>query len=359
MMKLPTPLLALLLTFAAGSQAQQLLPLDSSTEHRLGLVFVRLAAPDQQAGTSVPAQVINSPLQQSTVVAVHEGVLEAWTVAPGDRVEAGALLGVVRSSEALTLQQAWLDARAAEQLAAAALLRDRQLLEDGLIAASRLQQTQREYERTHAALQASASQLQVAGYSNADLNTLSRDNTSLGQYRLLARQQGNIAHLHVLPGAAVSRGDTLLSLTGDSLWLSAEIPARLAGNLVPGQSLHLEREGAALTLQQLDRNVDSMSQTVGLLAEFDAPASLLPGQLVNLVLPGSTDGVLIPADAVVRNGNQTSVYVRSEGGVESRVLQLQVLGSDYLATSGIEAGDEVVIRGAALLKGIELGLGGE
>lgn len=352
-------LLALLLTLGNHGQAQQLLPLDSSTEHRLGLVFMRLAAPDQQAGAVVPAQVINSPLQQSSLVAVHEGVLESWAVAPGDRVETGALLGVVRSSEALALQQAWLDARASEQLAATALQRDRQLLEDGLIAASRLQQTQREHERARAALQSAASQLQVAGYSAEDRDALARDGTALGHYRLLARQGGSIAHLHVLPGAAVNRGDTLLTLTGDSLWVSAEVPARLAGNLTPGQSLRLDREGTALTLKQLDRNVDSLSQTIGLLAEFDAPANLLPGQLVSLVLPSAAQGVLIPADAVVRNGAQTSVYVRSEGGVESRVLQLQVLGSDYLATSGIAAGEEVVVRGAALLKGIELGLGGE
>jgi hypothetical protein len=45
--------------------------------------------------------------------------------------------------------------------------------------------------------------------------------------------------------------------------------------------------------------------------------------------------------------------------VESRVLDLQPFGSDYLAIAGIDAGAEVVVRGAALLKGIQLGLGGE
>ncbi len=86
---------------------------------------------------------------------------------------------------------------------------------------------------------------------------------------------------------------------------------------------------------------------------------MLPGQLVTLRLAAGSTGVLVPADAVVRTGDASIVYVRQPGGVEARTLQLRVHGSDYLAESGVSAGEEVVVRGAALLKGIQLGLGGE
>jgi len=359
MITLQRSLLALLLAVGGNSQAQELLPLDAGTEHRLGLVFTRLAAPDQQAGAVVPAQVISSPLQQSSVVALYGGVLESWVVQPGYPVAAGEVLGLLRSPQVLELQQNWLEAHAAEQLASAALQRDQRLLADGVIAASREQQTRREQQAASSRLQALGAQLQQAGFAQSDLTALTRPGAQLGLYRIVAREAGLVAHLQLLPGAAVNSGDALLSISSDSVWISAEVPARLATVLAEGQALRVEREAAALILRQRDQSVDAATQTIGILAEFIEPVSLLPGQLVSLVLPATAQGVLVPADAVVRNGSLTSVYVRSAGGVESRVLQLQVLGSDYLATSGVSAGEEVVIRGAALLKGIQLGLGGE
>jgi len=359
MTRLPLHILTLLLGLSTASHAQQQLPLDSATEHRLGLVFTRLAAPDQQSGAVVPAQVTSSPLQQSAVVALHGGVLESWSVAPGAIVAAGDLLGLVRSPAVLALQQDWREARAADVLAATALQRDQRLFDDGVIAESRLLQMQRERQAAQASLDATAAQLAAVGFGNAERDALLQSSAQLGLYRLTARHAGRVSHLQVRPGQAVTEGTPLVELSSDTLWVSAEVPARLAATLEEGQHLGIERSGVILTLRQRDQGIDSATQTVGILAEFDAPADFLPGQLVNLVLPSMATGVLVPADAVVRNGDQTSVYVRSAGGVESRVLDLQVLGSDYLATSGIAAGEEVVIRGAALLKGIELGLGGE
>lgn len=352
-------LLSLALLLPALGSAQELLPMDENAEHRLGLVFMRLTAPDANGGTGLPGRVVASPLQQGTVVATHAGVLDSWAVTPGTAVEAGALLGRVRSPDVLALQQAWLDARAEEALRSAALRRDRQLLEDGVIAASRLQVTEREAQAAQAALQASAAQLRAAGFDTDALAALAAERADLGFVRVLAPQAGTVAHLHVLPGDAIDAGQTLVAVTGDSLWVEAEIPARLAAELAVGQSLRVDGQSAILQLRQRDQAIDASSQTVGILAEFTEAASVLPGQLVTLRLPAGSEGVLVPADAVVRNGDVTLVYIRRSDGIEARPLQLRVHGSDYLATAGVAAGEEVVIRGAALLKGIQLGLGGE
>ena len=98
---------------------------------------------------------------------------------------------------------------------------------------------------------------------------------------------------------------------------------------------------------------------VGLAGRVQRPADLLPGQVVTVVLPAREVGVVIPAEAVVRNGDDRVVFVRNGDGVESRVITLQPLGADYLATTGVAAGEQVVVRGASVLKGITLGLGGE
>ena len=352
-------LMSLALLGCSLGQAQELLPLDDATEHRLGLVFMRLAAPSAEGGNGLPARVVSSPQEQAAVIATHAGVLESWSVVPGASVAAGALLGRLRSPAVLALQQAFLDARAEEALKSAALQRDRQLFDDGIIAQSRLQLTEREAQAAASALQSAAVQLQGAGFDTAARAALAATQEDLGYLRIIAPHAGQVVHLHALPGTAVDAGAALAAVTGSRLWVEAEIPARLAASLAVGQSLQVDGSNVALQLRQRDQAIDPATQTIGILAEFTAAADVLPGQLVTLRLNASSAGVLIPADAVVRSGDASTVYVRNAQGVEARTLQLRVHGSDYLADSGVSAGEEVVVRGAALLKGIQLGLGGE
>jgi membrane fusion protein, heavy metal efflux system len=353
-------------TMSAQSQAQsQKISLDAATSARLGLVFQRVAAPTTGEGARFAATVIASPLAVNEVHSVHAGVLESWQVQPGERVSAGQLVGVIRSEDIAALQQQWVAAAAQAELDNKALVRDNALLADGIIAAQRVQTTEQAAKASAFQKQALASQLEQSGYDAAERTALQRGTVKAGTYFIKAPTAGIITHLRHVSGARVAEGESLLTLAGDSLWVSAEIPVRLRPQLAVEQRLQLADSNAALTVRQLDQAVDAVTQTLGLLAEFTAPVSLLPGQVVTLVLPPQQAGVVVPADAVVRNGNDRVVFVRSAtgvdgaDGVESRVLTLQPLGADYLATSGLTAGEQVVVRGAAVLKGITLGLGGE
>jgi len=136
-----------------------------------------------------------------------------------------------------------------------------------------------------------------------------------------------------------------------------QVPARIIGSLSVGQTLKLSQGGQALVLRQKDHGVDDRSQTVSLLAEFAQETRHLPGEIVSVDLPSPQDGVLVPGAAVVHQGNETTVFVRTAGGIEPRAVALQPMGADYLALDGLKEGDEVVVRGAAVLKGIQAGFG--
>src|SRR5690606_5277841 len=115
------------------------------------------------SGTTVSARVITSPQQADAIIARFAGVMEEWLVAPGDAVTAGAVLGRIRSTEVLDLQQRYLEADAALQQATTARTRDQQLFEDGVIAAQRVQQAEREYQAARATANALGEQLTQAG----------------------------------------------------------------------------------------------------------------------------------------------------------------------------------------------------
>ena len=65
----------------------------------------------------------------------------------------------------------------------------------------------------------------------------------------------------------------------------------------------------------------------------------------------------MPNSAVVHSGNETTVFVRTAAGIEARTVALEPMGADYVASGGLKAGDEIVVRGTAVLKGIQAGFG--
>ncbi len=356
------PLLLLLTSLTVAVQpllAQERIPLDDASINRLGIVFQAVAAPEVGEGARFAATVIASPQAASELHAVHAGVLEGWQVQPGQRVNAGELLAVLRSDDVAALQQQWMSADASAALAARALERDQSLFADGIIARQRLQAAEQEAAAAKFSASALAAQLERSGYAGSDRAALQSGKAMPGRYYVKAPITGVVTHLRHVTGDLVEAGEIVVSLAGDGLWVTAEIPARLAARIQTGQTLQLADHSVALTVRQIDQAVDTTTQTIGVLAELASTATVLPGQVVTVVLPALEQGVVVPAEAVVRNGADRAVFVRNDAGVESRVLVLQPFGADYLATNGLAAGEEVVVRGASVLKGITLGLGGE
>lgn len=352
---------AILLVVALSGMPLQadVLPLEREDAERLGIVFAAVEAPEGRSGTRVPATVVNSPEAISSVTALYAGVLEQWLAAPGREVAAGEALARIRSPEVLEIQNAWIAAHAALDLARFEVDKDENLYEQGIIAERRLAATRREYREAEFTLQAAEARLAAAGFRDPDLLAL-QEGGELGVYRLRAPAAGVLTQRALVAGGYVEENSSVAGIRQPGrVWVSARLPARLAAGLAPGRRLIVEGSETGLLLRQKDLEIDAATQTVGILAEFEAEVEHLPGRVLTLVLPPDGEGVLVPAAAVVHSGGETVVYLRREGGVQALVLELEPAGDAYLARTGLRPGDEVVVRGAALLKGRQLGLGGE
>lgn len=339
--------------------AQEQIPLDEALVNRLGLVFTRLEAADGSSGTRFPATVIASPLASTVVTARHAGTLERWLTRPGATIQPGEALALVRSPDVLALQQEWRAADAAAAQAEVTLARDRRLFEAGVIAEQRLLDSQRFAEQADFQRRALQAALQQAGMDTTDLAALASGTAEPGLYRVRAPMAGTVGSLEHDIGEAVAVGELLLRLNSEEQWLRVRLPASVAAGIREGDMLQLLEGEFRVEVRQIAQALDTATQTAEVLGVLPAGSGLLPGRVVTLLVPPRANGVLVPADAVVHNGGDTVVYVRNSAGVEARTLDLVPAGGDYLATAGIRAGDTVVVRGAALLKGISLGLGGE
>jgi hypothetical protein len=228
-----------------------------------------------------------------------------------------------------------------------------------VISQQRLTQTRLTQQQAAFAERSARALLTQGGFDTARLQSLREQGRGLGEFYLLAQEDGVLTQRLHTAGAWLSAGDVVATLNaGARRWVSAHIPARAAGGLSIGQRLSIAERGESLTLRQMDQVIDASNQTIELLAEFDGETAFTTGQIISLVLPPSVPGILVPERAVVHSGSSTTVYVRTAGGVEARTLTLQSIGADYLAVDGLVAGDEIAIQGTAVLKGIQLGLGG-
>jgi membrane fusion protein (multidrug efflux system) len=105
------------------------------------------------------------------------------------------------------------------------------------------------------------------------------------------------------------------------------------------------------SLQFRDVTVDPTTGSVVLRAVFPNPEGvLLPGMFVRAIVREGINeqAILVPQQAVSRDpkGNPLALIVDSEGKIQQRRLILdRAIGDKWLVTSGLAAGDRVVVEG--------------
>ena len=109
-------------------------------------------------------------------------------------------------------------------------------------------------------------------------------------------------------------------------------------------------------LQFSDVSVDPGTGNVTLRALFPNPkGDLLPGMYVRAVLENGMNesAIVVPQQGVTRNpkGQATALLLNADGKVEQRVLTTAgTIGNKWLVTSGLAAGDRVIVEGLQKVK---------
>ena len=351
--------LLLLIVFSHILSAQETIPLNTDDISRLGIVFSSVSEIDSRTGTRFPAMVVNSPETISIITAPYAGVLSKWHVNTGHSVKTNEVLASVNSPQFLDIQNQWIAAQTQMEQADFEKSKDESLYDQGVISQQRLVRTRRDYQQAEFSLLAATEKLARAGISTKTMQDMRQAGSKLGVYYLQAAGAGILTHRAYTTGEYIETNTTVASVSTGNAWISAQLPARFALALQIGQSLSIDGYEQQLILRQKDFEIDQTSQTIEILAEFLSPTNFLPGQIVVILIPPVTEGVLIPGNAVVHSGDETTIYVRTANGAEARPLDLLPVGSDYLAQVGISIGEQVIVQGAAVLKGMQLGLGGD
>lgn len=226
--------------------------------------------------------------------------------------------------------------------------------------------SKQDYDDSFAALQQAAADVASA---KAALETA---RINLEYTKVMSPISGRIGRSAVTEGALVTAGQAGALATVQQLdpiyvdvTQSSTQLLRLQRELAAGQLSNLETQEASAKLMLEDGteypdagklqfsevSVDPGTGSVTLRAVFPNPRrELLPGMFVRaLVTEGINEqALLVPQKGVTRNakGQAVSLIVTADNHVEPRIVTTsRVIGDQWLVTSGIQAGDRVIVEG--------------
>lgn len=330
----------------------------------LGVTSVPLSQ-SAQGGLTVSAQLRLPAQQQQVLAAPVSGLVTAIQADTGAQVRQGQWLVRLRSTQAQALRRDALQAGSQQELAERSLQRDEQLMSEGLIAQSRLDQS-----RTQARVARLTAQQQQQAVGQALGSAQVSPN---GEITLVAPMSGQVAELMVSVGQRVEEAAPLLKLANlQELSVELQVPVQQAQGLQAGQTVQVLLAGRSAapgsgelvaTVVSIAPLLDERTQSVTVRARLrqTASGSLRPGQWVQARLQTSSALPLLPESAIVTlsaSGEQ-AVFIEEAPG-RYRLQKVKTLGrqgSDMVVqglpeTSAGAAPLRIVTRGTAALKAL-------
>jgi len=271
--------------------------------------------------------------QRAVLSAKVTGVIDAISVAPGARVERGAVLATIDAREI----RARLDSAVAAQ-----------------------EQAQKDFARIERLLQSGSSTRQEFDAVNTRLRTadagLVEARTMLQYTEIAAPFDGVVTRKLVEVGDLATPGKPLLEMENSSLLrFECEIPEALIDRVTMGSELPVRVDAAGAELvgkvSEIAPSASAGSRTF--LVKLDLPAAekLRAGQFGRVRVPVRERLALLVAEgAVVRRGQIESVFVVEDGTARLRLVKTgRKMNGQVEVLSGLAGGESVVVRDAHLL----------
>ncbi|MCC7194296.1 MAG: efflux RND transporter periplasmic adaptor subunit [Gemmatimonadaceae bacterium] len=315
-----------------GSQASAALPA-TTTEPTVAVVDTTLTATFAAAGTALPVfdATISTKLMGSvTAVLVTEGA----RVASGDplvRLDAADLDAKARQAASNVAA-----AEATQREAQAMAIRIRALYADSAAPKAQLDAVETGLARASAGLEAAK-----AGVT--ELNAV-RD------YSVLRAPFGGVVtRRFVDPGDFAGPGAPLVTIQDASrLRIAAAVPAAMAMKVKAGAQLDatIEGERVRATVEGVVPSAATMYTVNAIVANGNG--SLPSGSAATVMVPSAASErvLLVPATAIVRQGDLTGVRVVRDGAPELRWVRLgNAVGDRVIVRTGLQPGEQVVVAG--------------
>lgn len=310
-----------------------------------------------------PGKVIVPANRERLISSTLSGLVVQLQANIGDSVEKGQVLAQINSPELVALQREFLTANSELSLSNQGYKRDKKLLEEGVIAERRWQETQTLHSSKSAQLDTAKQLLVMAGMSSAEINALAQTRKLTSLLNIRAPISGVVLERSATVGSRLDMQAPLYRIADLSeLWLEINIPQERLNSIHIGDQVRIEDTTITAKISLLGQSVNRDNQTVLARAVIDGkPAGLRAGQNVNVqIMQNSTQtGFKVPNTAIALNEGHAYVFVRNNNGFA--VTEVKVTGkqdAESLISAPLSGNEQIAVKGAVALKANWLGLGG-
>ena len=307
----------------------------------------------QSGSITAPGIVESDPARTVAVLPAGGGRVQTLKVALGDRVQRDQVLAVIDSPD---LAQAYDDNDKAASLARLAgrnLQRTEEQFKIGAAAQRELDQARND----------DAQAVAEYGRTRARLRAMGAAEEARGGGRLLmvrAPVAGSVTALAIAPGAMINDiTQSIMNIADLSVvWVTAQVAEKDIPVLAPGQDAEVTiaaypdktLHGKVLFVADV---IEADSRRNKTRIAFANPGyALKPNMFATVTLHGpALTRVVLPTSALLMNNDRTSVFVATAPWTFERRTVEPILGegTQVAISSGIQPGEQVVVKGGILL----------
>ena len=301
----------------------------------------------------LPAVVEADPGRTVKVLPPVAGRVVSLKVQLGERVKQGQELAVINSGD---LAQAYSDEEKAQsvlKLTKQALDREVGLEKSGGAAIKDLEQAQSDYAQAQSELDRAETRLRSIGVSADQM-----EKTRL--LSLKAPVTGSVIDLQVAPGAFLNdpTAEIMTIANLDTVWVTADVPEQDTSFISTGQSVTVTFpaypgevfSGKVLFVSDV---LDPDTRRTKVRIAFDNPKmAFKPNMFANAAFVAPAQNMLVvPTSALVLKDDLNQVFVETAPWTfEARSVDIGSQQDDQVVlTSGVKAGDRIVVKGGVLL----------
>ncbi len=362
------------LSFLTVQAGEIVLTANQQKSMGIAVASIELAVAGQAKRFS--AEVILPPAQERLISAPQNGLLESMSVAVGDSVKKGQVLARISSPDLALLQRDYLQAKIQQQLADKTASRDAALYKEGIIPERRYIETKSQQEAASAQLAQTKQSLRLAGVGDATIANMSHAKGMQTSVALLAPISGQVLEQMASVGQRIDSAMPIYRLAQlDKLWLELNVPIEDVAQIQLGSAVRVHNKQVVGKVVAILRSVNKQNQTTKVrvditqgtnavsLGEFVQAEVQMRGQAMALTsgaLQSDTETFKVPKTALVRNGQQVTVFKQvAKGFTALNVTLISEQGAFALIKGNLTPEDRVAVQGIIALKGAALGMGGE
>jgi cobalt-zinc-cadmium efflux system membrane fusion protein len=334
--------------------------LSAVSQEFAGIRFATVTSHPGKCVLKAMGKLLAPPTQTAVVSYAYPARVAEIRTQVGAWVEKGQTLLLLESQAVGEAKSEFFKCVAALDLARLNRDREKHLLDQGIGVKKGLVTAEAEFKLAEANLEAAEKSLHVLGFSEEQVQEISRKHEIHPTVALVAPIAGKVVNAEVVLGAMVDQATAIVTIVNPRrLWVEAGVYEKDLAKVKIGKKVEIvvpayPDQVFHGTVTGIGDVVDEQTRTITVRSEVaNDDLRLKPGMFADLSIMLNGDGpmVVVPAAAVLEDGAGKIVFVRQGDAFARRDVETHAIeGDEVQIVRGLKVGDEVVVQGNHQLK---------